>query len=358
MPIQIFILIGLFALMSGYFLRVEKMVNFLVSFLLLLCISGFATFTPDWFGYELFFTTNDYVKEPVFGFVKMVIANFGGSVKDLHLLYITTYSFILVFLISEFDRRIFIVVILIYPILFIYYTTQIRYFLAYYLACLALYKYYVDRKITVSIVIGILGVLSHYSILLLIPVLFTNKIDISKYAKKMLIWAIIIFVIFFFNAIVVLKFLGLTESYKSYINQSNSSTLFGGLVNFGPLLLIFYFNYRYLKQLIFKYPRLILDRKFLFLYRLAYYPVIFSFISLITQEIGRRFILPSFLFHILILVYLSTRVKNEKFKLWKLIILFSVIYWFYLYYFTQILGSSYIIDTAQKILRSNSKISF
>jgi len=357
MPIYILILLGMLVLMSGYFLRIEKMANFFVSFLFLVIVSGFVTYTPDWYGYKLFFTTNDYVKEPVFGFVKLIISSYGGSVNDLHFFYVAIYSFILVFIISKFDKRIFLVVILVYPILFIYYTTQIRYFLAYYLACLALYNYYVEKKFTFSIILGVLGVLSHYSVLLFVPILFTNKISISKFPLKMLFFGVIIFVIYYFSAVFVLKFVGLTDSYESYVIQTNSSSFFGGIINFGPLLLIFYFNYRYLKYIMAKFPAVKVDSKFVFLYKLSYYPLVFSFISLITQEIGRRFILPAFLFHILVLVYLSARInKSEKFVLWKLIAFHSLFYWSYLYFFTQIIGSTYIIDTALKIFQSNSKI--
>jgi len=357
MPIHILILLGMFVLMSGYFLRIEKVANFLVSFLLVTIVSGFATYTPDWFGYELFFTTDDYIKEPLFRFIKIIIVSLGGNLYDLHLFYISIYSFIFVYIISKFTKNIFFVVILIYPILFIYYTTQIRYFLGYFLFCLALYKYYVDKKLTFGTVLGILGILSHYSVLLFVPILITNKITISKFAGRMVVFGIIIFIIYLFSAVFILKFLGLSNSYETYLFQSNSSSLLGGLFNFSLLLSIFYYNYRHLKQLMIKYSGLKSDVKFLFLYRLAYYPLVFSLITLITQEIGRRFILPAFLFHILLLIYVYTRVnRKDKFNVMKLILLFSISYWIYLYFFTQILGSSYIIDTALKIFQSNSKI--
>ena len=122
-----------------------KFVNSLLSFVFIYVISGFVTYTPDWEGYEIWISL-DSGRDVLFNYLRDKIVLLGYGYKALHLIFTGLYSFFLVFFISRFEKRTYLVAILYIPLIYLFFAAQYRFFLGYFSMCLAYYFFVIQRK--------------------------------------------------------------------------------------------------------------------------------------------------------------------------------------------------------------------
>jgi hypothetical protein len=332
-------------------------VNFLIVSLLLTGLCGIVTYTPDWEGYQIWID-NGSDREVFFRYISRIVNYYGFNYSHLHLAFIAAYSFCLVLLISHFTKNLLVVVVLYLSINFLFYTTQIRFFLAYYLCCTAFYQMFILKRKLTPVVILLFALLNHYSVVLFIPIFYFFKVDFRKFDNNIIIAAFLSCLMFFGGFQIVTYLFGST--FGSYLLAEKTSSFIGGLYFFFPSILSYFFIYRIVKKKALARPELLDDPKFKFLYCLSFFPYIYIGIAFFIQIIGHRFIYPSILFQLLIISYLERyNSLKETYTLRLYVFAFLSFYLTYIYYLPLVIfNNSPIYEEVIKIISSNSILQY
>lgn len=318
--ILFFLLVVSFFCSKFYFGRILLFITVL-SFLYIVFLP--ITYTLDRQIYELSIALPEYSDrmEPTFNLIVTYIRNHNYDYQFLHFVFISIYSFIYTFLINKFSKNVFIVTILYIPLVFIFYGTQLRYFLGYYSVLLGFYYLYVDKNKKLSVVCFTFGILSHYSLILFIPFYFLLKIK-NNFFSRIVKYTLSIFVGYLILTTVVVKILS-GFRFVSYLEGDLVSSYSGGLFTFLPFIGIYYFSNIYYKKRISLNPALKNDLIFSYLYKMSIIPLIYIGVAFSAQVIGHRFIMTGLLFPILLFLYKFNEVKFNKFSY---LLVFSILY--------------------------------
>src|SRR5690606_33455420 len=88
----------------------------------------------------------------------------------LHILYITFSALVLIYFASKFKINTLILVLTVIPIIYLGFTTQIRFFAGYFSMCLSTYFFF-KRNMDKTVLFFTIGILSHLSLIIFLPVI-------------------------------------------------------------------------------------------------------------------------------------------------------------------------------------------
>lgn len=328
-------------------------VSYVLSFAFVFILSGLVTYTPDWVGYESWIE-KDIGRDVFFNFFVHNLLPVDRGYQFVHVFFIATYTLLMIQLISKFTDQILLVVVLYLAIVYLFYSTQIRFFMGYYAMSLAFYFWFVEDKRRLALFFMVFAVLNHASLLFFLPFVYFFTIDVEVLIRKVALLLLFIVAIYFLSSFF------LTDETQDIVfltylaSEEHESSLLGGLFTFLPWFISFFLIHLYSKEKISEYPYLLQDKKFQYLYRFMIISVTFIGISLERQVIGQRFIIPSAIFQILLLLYIAR--YNERRQNLTLVLVgmtYFLSYIFYYYVLSMMITSSNISEVISEMLQSN-----
>lgn len=330
-----------------------KKIESILGFLLVFLFSGFATYTPDWLGYEGIYD-NEINKEFVYNVISVFFRDIlNMEYQYLHIFYAFFISILYIYFIRKFTNNVLLVIVLHFPILFLFQITQIRFYLAFYLFCLGGFYLFTSRK-KYGVFLVFLALLSHTSILFVLPGLlwmYFSK-SIKQFKKGIFLLNILLFVIWVFGNVLVSRFFGGDSTYFTYLEDELSSSFSGAVFRFLPYFILTIVIEFYKNKIL---PLIEEDKLFWFLYKFSLVPMSLVLISLSMQIMGQRFIISGYIFQILLLVYLYHR--GRPYYREKLRFLFSFfvtgLFWYHYYLPNIILSDNSVLKNSLEIIYSN-----
>jgi len=151
----------------------NRIVGFILSFLVVYILAGFVTHTPDWETYERLIKYGTS-RDLLFNFFTKELEDIGINYKHIHVIYTGLYTFLMILLISRFSKETYLIALLYIPVVYLYYTTQIRFYLGYFSMSLAAYFWYINRKKLYAVIFAIFAVANHISLILFLPIIYLS----------------------------------------------------------------------------------------------------------------------------------------------------------------------------------------
>lgn len=359
-----FIFLALFTLLIILITNISKMVfrnnfvDYVFTLVFLFIIAGLVTYTPDWWGYE-FWISEGKGRDLFFNFFITHLLPPGQGYQFVHITFNIVYAIMLVYLVSRFTDHIFLVCVLYLLTIYILYTTQIRFFMGYFSLFIGIYLWQVQKKHFWAIVMILFALANHSSLLLFLALLPLFITDVDKLLFRAVQILLIVSVVFFvFRTIISL----IPQEYYLmlyFLETDHHSSFLGGLFTFLPTILTMLALHFYSMHKAGEYPELLNDINFQYLYRFTVLPIIFFGIATERQVLGHRFILPSILFQLLLIMYISyynTPRQNATLR-WIVIVLVPF-FVFYTYFLSAILVESELSKTVMQTIESNPVIKF
>ncbi|KFF00352.1 hypothetical protein IX39_06760 [Chryseobacterium formosense] len=359
---MLFILFLIIVYFISIFLDIRKemrFLNFIIAFFLLVILIGFVTYTPDYESYKFWLESGNIPDQIEIGYKFLNNLAFNNNIKmiDFQLLYAVATSLLLLLFVSKFSNKNIVLIMIIYLFyIFLFYTTQLRFFLGFFIFIVGAYYLYVENK-KIGILLVLISALFHSGIILLMLVfLFLFFPSQLKKIKYYFIFSVLFTFLVLFNPLITV----LTSRFGVYSSQEGRSSILGGLIVFLPFLLYFYLIYKLHLINIKNNPLLKLDKKYNFLLVFILTNFLFFPISLYIQIVGHRIIIPGIIMQILFFYYSLSHQKTNKNKKVFLHFIFIVVFLsnliYSLYLLPAILGSSEINDVIHQILLSNKFI--
>lgn len=317
-------------------------------------MSGFVTYTPDRHGYE-FWMESGAGRDLFFNLIVEKGAFYGFDYESTHKFFVGLYSFMLIYLISRFSKKSFLVVLLFLPVVYLYYTTQIRFFCAFFSMCLAFYFFYIENNKKFGIFFLGFSLINHIAIILLLPLYYLFTIKFHRVMKGIIIWSISILIIY--NPILQILHRYFPEDVRltNYATSAIGPSLLGGMFLILPSLILSLFIHYYATIKTEQNPFLIDDKKFQFLYRFSVVPLVFVGTSMTWPIIVQRFIVPAILFQALLILYVKG--LNNKFQNMALAEFSCLAYIMLLFYKYLLpiflLNNDYLLENVLLVLKSN-----
>jgi len=334
-----------------------KLIGFVLAFIFVYIISGFVTYTPDWLGYATLLYKR-YYREPFYMLVQIVTLKYGYGFKQIQLLFTGLYTLFLIILISKFNKNPFLIVTLFIPIIYLFYATQIRFFLGYYSVCLSLYYFFISKKRVLALLLLIFGLINHYSLFIIFIFLFFFKYNVRGLFKKVIYVTIALFIVFSISNYLYNFILSTNYWFSVYFSKSERSSILGGVFSFMPSILSLILINGYARKMMNRIPSLFQDKKFVLLYRLSIVPYVILGIAIYVQVIGQRFIIPALLFQLLLVFYIARHynTKKQNFNLIGLTLFYYILYFTFVYILSPIVVGNDITQKVLLMLNSNSLI--
>lgn len=326
--------------------------NSFISLMLLIIISGFVSYTPDMEGYNYWFE-NESGNDLLFNIATIFFKKLGiNDFQFLHLSYIALSSLLLIVFVNRFRQNSFLVILAFLSIDFLFFTTQIRFYLGYFSMCLALYYYYF-KNFKYFIVFAVFGLISHLSLILFLPFIFLINLKVKYLYQLIAIGSILFYLLSKMLLSLIINITFLNERFISYSYEEDFTTFSGALYKFFPVLLNLFVVIYMREKFYTRYPKLFEDRGLNFLFNASIIFYVLLGIAFVIQILGTRFIESTIIFQILFLLKLSDNLKSSKliFILF-LLLLFNLLYIFVLPSFI-LDKSSDLWDNVERILESN-----
>lgn len=354
--IIIFILFNLVLTLFFSNYKFGRILSFVITLFILYSTFLFISYTPDrdiytWLLYsrEL---SND--KEPIFNLIANYVRNHNYDYEGLHFIYLLLYCFLYLMFVSKFIRNVLPITLLYIPLVFIFFGTQLRFFLGYFFVLLSLYYLLIKKNKLLALSNFVLGIANHYSLVLFIPFYFLYRIK-EKFFIKIIQISFYTFIGYLVLTNIIFNLLSGIR-FVSYLKGDLVSTYLGGIFTFVPIIPIYFLVNSYYKKRISLQPELIDDEKFIFLYKMSIIPSIFMGIALTIQVIGHRIIMTCVLFPIILFFYKYNEIKNLNFKI-KTSIIFALVYLYLFFHFNlstaYILGKWEGLEQIEKMILSN-----
>lgn len=341
--------------------KLGRVIIFIVTLLLLYAVFLFIKYTPDkeYYTWWINFPEFSIDKEPTFQLVAAYIRAHKYGYQFLHVSFLSVYSFLFLLLISRFTKNVYVITLLYIPLIFIFYGTQLRYFLGYYTAILGFYYLFVSKKNILAILFFAFAVLSHYSLILFVPFFFLYKIK-EKFFLRISYLTLAIFVSYtVLTTIVFSLFSGVR--FLAYLKGELVSSYLGGIFAFAPLLPVYILVHQYYNYRLRLNPELEVDNRFVFLYKMSIIPMIYIGLALTIQVIGHRYIMTGMLFPILLFFYKFNDVKDLRKKI-QFYAIFFILYILIFIHFNfsigLVLGEWEMVEEMNKMLKSNEMINY
>lgn len=358
MLLILLIVVGmLFSNLSRIAIGNNKVANIL-TFALVFIFSALVTYTPDWGGYQSWID-EDLGRDVFFNFFVKTILPEGWGYQFVHISFISFYTIMLLYLISRFTDQTYLIMVLYLGIVYIFYTTQIRFFLGYYAMSLAFYFLFVESRRKLAIVTLVFAVLNHITLLFFLPFMYFFFVKVETLIKRLFLLLIAMVVFYLISTFILTEDTG-NLMFLTYITSDTfESTLLGGLFTFLPVIIGFLLVNFYAREKIAEFPSLLEDKKFQYLYRFVVISIMFVGVALERQVIGQRFVIPSIIFQLLMLFYLSN--YNERRQNAMLALVGGVYYigfFFYNYVLSMMITSSNISNIVADMLQSNLLVKY
>lgn len=291
---------------------------------------------------------NDSEREPFFTLSIQFIKEY----EYLHYFFTAVYSFLLLFLISRFTNNILIVTLLYIPLLYLFYITQIRYFMGIYAVYLALYYFFVKSNKVLALIFLLFGISNHFGLLLFllfVPFFYVSEEKIIKYSlygMGILSGCLLLLIVLGTTIFSGIRFV-------AYFSRDLVSSFTGGIYAFFPYFIVWIFTVNVYQNNLKYNPFLLSDKKYKYLVIMSIVPIIFLGVAFFLHVIGHRVIITATLFQILFFLYSLKYYKNKFNK----IIGFISIYTFlvtYIFVLPRFLGIDDSLQEAYKVFISNS----
>ena len=351
--------LALFSLLIILITNISKMVfrhNFIsiiLSTAFVFIASGLVTYTPDWWGYE-FWLAEGVGKDVFFNFFAGNLMPPGQGYQFMHITFTACYSIMLVYFVSRFTEHTFLVCLLYMVAIYIFYTTQIRFFMGYFAMFIGLYAWMVQNKPLLAILMILFAVANHSSMIIFLILLPLFAINIENLLLRAVQILIILSGVYFVFKTVVSLIPNDFYLVLYFLETDHHSTILGGLFTFLPTIITMLILHFYVMQKTIEYPELLEDLNFKFLYRITILPIIYFGISTERQVLGQRFILPSILFQLLLIMYVSNFNSSKQNATLRSIVVATIpLFVYYTYYLSEILVDSELPTIVIKTIESN-----
>jgi hypothetical protein len=217
-------------------------------------------------------------------------------------------------------------------------SNQIRYYVAFPLFLIAVYKLIVSRNKFSFFLFFVLSLLSHTGVILMYPfVYFYYYVNNEIYLKKLIVYSVVLAALFYF--VFMLDFI-FSFHFGAYFTSDFLSSISGGLFNnliwIIWILLIYMLNTRLLKL---NSEEIESDVMYQFLYKLSLYSIIFFLVSIPLQILAHRYIIASLIVWLTFYFYSLKYEKSLKSRLLSISVLTLIISgtFFYMYFLPTIL---------------------
>ncbi len=307
----IFIVIFIFGQVLEYIdsIPITIFLDTIALFLVLLFSYG-VTYTADWTMYSWFYKIKFDETDYVFYWLTQFFSKHNYSYEQLFQFHIVVTTFLNFFVIKKFTRNYFYVILVYYIVNYVHAVNQIRYFLGLPFILFGFYYLLQKKNILISIIMFIIGYLCHSALLVLLVFIPLYYIPIKNYFKIILLGSLgltfIIYIIFR------LKLGDALDHFGAYFGKEYNSSFLGGLFNALPYLLFFTFLFLESNNILKKHPEYFEDKKFRFLYKIAFFPIIFVFASFSVQILGHRYVLPFIIFWVIYYLYLIKDLPRKQ----------------------------------------------
>lgn len=328
-------------------------------FLLIVLFSGFVTYTPDWDGYTHWMeyqSGRDYLFKTISDYYTAL----GKGYAELHLTFVCLYTFLCVYLASRLSPKNGALISAVYvSIVYLFYTTQIRFFLAYFLFFFSCYELIIRKSWVKSLIIFIIAVSSHLAILGLMPIACFAFIARSS-PKKLPFFIIAFGILLFLVTIFAVEFLANSGDlyFTEYLSVKEvRPTFLGSTFIFGPYIAsAFFLWFAVRKELRWQQRERASPPEFELCWVVAVGALIYLPIAFIAQIIGHRFIVASLIFHLLAWSYILGP-KGFAFKSIPTrvsIFLLGLCFFLSTYIIPDLLGHPYYSESTRAVFESNS----
>lgn len=322
-------------------------------YILIIIFSGLVGYTPDWDGY-LYWYENDSGRDIFFTAASRFFLQMNLDYSYLHLAFVSLHGFFLAYLGGKMLGKYSGIMLFMYiSVVYLFYTTQIRFVLAYFSACLGFFLLSHGRKILQSAILFIFAIINHISIIAIAPIFLLLSFE-NKSPRKFIFRTVVGGAFFYAFIAFVFPFYG-GESYLiNYFSSGAAiSTAFGGIATFSPYLLS--------SILIFKlFPKVPPIRRVSISYgvakwssRMAIGSMIYFPVSIYYQIVGHRFIALALIFHLTAWIYIA--ISRVPFFFSRVLLIASVWFWFafFAYFGPAMFGLNSYIEKTLNILESN-----
>lgn len=281
---------------------------------LFLYITVGITYTADYDMYYYFFKY-DVKTDYVFTQLSKVFKSIGWSFHDLYAVHIIMITLLLMLFVLRYNVNVFYIFLFFITIEFVHFTNQIRYFLGFAFLLLSFHSLYKKNYVYFGIYAA-LTLLTHIALVVLftfIPIFYVVKSEI--YLKRILVFAGFCFLLVFglFNTGIGKEI----SHFGEYFSASGISSFAGGLYNTIPSIILIAYLYLETKKYIANHPDCFDDKKFIFLFKLTFYTIIFIPASFFLQIAGHRYVMPFVIVYAIYFLYMI-RDYNANLKIAKL----------------------------------------
>jgi hypothetical protein len=229
--------------------------------------------------------------------------------------------------------------------------------MGYFSLFIGIYLWQVQEKRFWAVVMILFALANHSSLLIfliLLPLFFTNIERLLFRSVQILLTVSVVY--FVFRTIISL----IPEEYYLvlyFLEADHHSSFLGGLFTFLPTIITMLMLHFYSMRKAVEYPELLDDVNFQYLYRFTILPIIYFGISTERQVLGHRFILPSILFQLLLIMYISYYNTPKQNATLRWIVVLSIpLLVFYTYFLSEILVGSELPKMVMQTIESNPVI--
>lgn len=313
------VIIFLLHFVIGQLIEVLKLkpVAWLMSFLLVSVVYYFTLglyYTADYEMYRVFYKYDLPTDVLMMGLTSL-FKSYRLTFHDLFVFHIIISVLLCFIFIKKYTYNFFYVFLAYILIDYVHFANQIRFYLGVPLIMLAFYYLY-QKKYGQVVLFAVLGCLSHIGLivtLLFIPAYFFIKRE--KYFKSILVLSILCF-LFIFSGLQI----GIGSSighFGLYFEKDLISSIVGGVYNAIPYVLFLGMLYWESKKYLKKTSDAWEDEKFVFLFKLCFFTLVFIPSSLYLQIIGHRYVMPFVMIFTIFYLYLI-RDDSPRLRTWKL----------------------------------------
>ncbi|WP_313213960.1 EpsG family protein [Soonwooa sp.] len=282
-----------------------KFITNIMSWLLLATVFVFTVglrYTADYKMYSFLFTHEIGITDVGFKQLTILFKEHRLTYDDLFLTHIIVYTILYFIFIKRYTSNYFYVFLAFILIDYVHYANQIRYYLAFSLLLFA-FHFMFKRRYLWMIICCILAFVSHSATIVLftfIPIYFFIKTN--NYFKFIFILSIACFAIVYLGFS--LGFARQIEHFGEYFDKGGISGFAGGLFNSLPYIILVGFLYIQTKKYFKNNENWINDKKFIFLYKLSFYTVIFIPAAFFVQIAGHRYVMPFLTIYVIYFLYI------------------------------------------------------
>lgn len=340
--------------MPTLFANIANAILFIV---LLYCFLDY-TYTADWDMYYYYFKYEDDTIDPVFYWLTILFKKLYLNYTDLYKFHIILILSLYYFLISRFTKNIFFIFLAYLILDNVHLVNQIRYYVGFPILMSGFYFLFYQRKYIISLVLITIAILCHSGLsflLICIPIYYF--IPVKKFYRSIIILSGIIFIItlFIFNSA-----LGdVLNHFGDYFAKDNKSSFLGGLYNGIPYILFTIFLYIETSRILHQKPEMVEDPKFIFLYKICFFGMVFIPGSFLIQIIGHRYVMTLSVFWLLYYYIYFIKDQDPKIKLVRFSLLTGIVFISGLFIYVlpeYILGSNHFSEEFQNMIKSSYRL--